>query len=638
MGRSIGDFMSRLDRHIASVRTTLSIDLFFRSLAWALVIVAGAALVGVIVHKLVQVQPPKPVWWIYAGLGAALVAAIAWAISKSPTVHDVAVRIDEKLKLKEKFSTALYCRGQKDEFALAALSDAERTAEKVDLKRQFKLTFPNAVWGAMGLALVALLIHWYVSPMDLFGREDAQRRQAQLVAKQEEAKRTLEQALAVVNAVPPAVANDDQIKLAKDQLIAQLSRPIEDPAAANRTAMKALSDVENAIKDQIKGNQRFAEAQNNQKLLQQKLNTPVTEEGPVADARRNLQQGDFSAALDDLQKSVENFDKMSKEQQEQQAQQMQQLAQQLQQMAQDPDQQRRAEEQMQKMGMEQEQIKQAQQLMQQAAQGDQQAQQQLQQMAQQAMQQMNNGQGPTPQQQQAVQQMMQQLQAQASTQQQAQQLAQAAQQLSQAMQQASQQAQQQQQQPQQQGNVQQQQQANQGQGQQQPQQQQQANQGQQQPAQQGQQQMQQGLQQMQNALGQMQAIQADAQQLQALQQAAQNCANQAMNNMGQGGQGQGQGQGQGAGQGQMPAPFGIKPEQSASPEDEKGRILASSLVQAGQLKGDAKAQLQQVIERAKGDQTDEIDQDRVSRAARKVVRDYFNSMQPSASPSTQPAR
>jgi hypothetical protein len=568
------------------------------------------------------------------------VSAIVYALYKRPCPREAAVAIDEKVGLKERISTALYVRpAQNDPFARAAVLDAEHTAEQVvvNLGQHFPMRFPRPVYATIVVALAAVMAWWLIDPMQLFGREEKQRQQMAQQQKIEAAKKTLEKALATVNAMPAIAQNQETIRLAKAEIQAMLAQPITDPAKATRTAVKALQDVNVALKQQVKSSARYAQAQNEMKLLRS-MQAPIEGQGPIADAHRAIAKGEFTAAIDELSKAIENFEKMDQQQQKQAAQQMQQMAQQLQQMADNPAQQHKLQQQLQQLGMNQQQAQQAQQLMQQAAQGDQQAMQQLQQMAQQMMQQMNNGQGPNPQQQQAIQQMMQQMQAQVNAQQQAAQMAQAAQQLAQAMQQA-----------------------------------QQAQQGQQnQPQQQGQQnqQMAQAMAQMQQQLQQMQAAAQDAQQIAAAQaaaQAAQADAHNAMNgnnpaaqvdgggqwnaNANLAGNNQQQGQFQprfagpnpgGIGAGdrtyKSPAPFGVKPEISPSQDDEKGRILASSLIKDNKpLKGASTEMLKQVAESALKEQTDEVEQERISRQAQRAVREYFSSMEKEAAGAAAPA-
>ena len=641
--------MNRLDQHVMFVQNKLALGKFLDALARAAAAFGVAVILAIVVERVFRFQLPRVGLWFWSGAAAAATLAVAWAIWRRPSAADAAVQIDERLNTKDKFATALHVRTLDDPFARAALLDAERTAHDVSLHKRFPLEFPRAAYVTLLVAAVALGAKLWLPAMDLFGREEQLRKQAEQTAKVEQAKRQLKDALAHVAAIPPALQQDEKIQLAKETLLQQLNQPVTDPARANRTAAKALLDVDEAIKNQIKNNAKFAEAQNEMKMMRA-LQVPGDEKGPVADAQRAIAKGDFQQAVDELNKLGENFDKMEKKDQEKAAEQMKNLANQLKQMAQNPQMQQQLQQQLQQMGANQQMAQQIQQMMQQAAQGDKQAQQQLQQMAQQMIQQMNNGQGPTPQQQQAIQQMMQQMQAQMNAQQTAQQMQQAAQQMAQAMQQA---AQQQGQQAQQQGQ----------------------NQQQQPGQQQGQQQMNQGAQQMQQQLQQMQAVAQDMQQIQGAQQNAANAAQQAMNGMngqqgqqGQdGGQGAWQGQGdnqggdqnqpwngqanngmgpnqggQGAGDrsGKQQAPYAIKPEMSPSQDEEKGRILASQLVKGEALKGESKEQLKEVAESALKEASEEIDQDRVSRQAQRVVREYFNSMQREAggAPTTAPSK
>jgi hypothetical protein len=633
------EHMSRLDDHVAAVQNKLALRQFIIALAWSSVIFISIVWLAVLLDRIFLLQLPKPAIWLYAGAGATLLASLIYAITQRPDANHAAIAIDQKLGLKEKISTALIIRRSDDSFAQAAVRDAEETARSLvmNLRQNFPLSFPKAAYVAIALAIAALLSYQFIDPMNLFDRQEKHNQQVAQQAKIEDAKKTVQNALATVEAMPKTAASEEAIRLAKTDLQAALNQPITDPNATKRTAVKALQDVTAAIKEQIKNSAQYADAQNEMKMMRS-MQAPAPGGGPVSDAHRAIVKGEFTEAIDDLSKAVENFDKMDKSQQQQAAQQMKQLAQQLQQMANNPAQQQKMQQQLQQAGMNQKQAQQAQQLMQQAAQGDKQAQQQLQQMAQQAQQQMNNGQPPTPQQQQQMQQMMQQMQAQANSQQQAQQMQQAAQQMAQAMQQQAQQQQGQQGQPK-------------------------RGQGQQQAQQQNQQQMAQGQAQMQQQLQQMQAMAQDAQQIAAAQnaaQAAQSSAEQAMgNNPGQGqkgGQPGGQwannqniqggnnpGQwnqqaapagpnqgGQGAGDRtyKQAAPFSVKPEISPSQDDEKGRILASTYIKDNKPnKGTSTAELQDVAKSALNDSTDEIDQERISRQAQSAVKQYFGSME-----------
>ncbi|HEX8323937.1 MAG TPA: hypothetical protein VF595_08485 [Tepidisphaeraceae bacterium] len=645
--------MSRLDDQITRVRNKLTADLFLQAWAQALLNAAAVALAYVLVRTFTPWRLPYE-WRFLIGL---LAATAAWglfvALRRRPDALTAATAIDGRLNLHEKFSTALHARQSNDPFAHAAVLDAEQAAHSADARGVFALHWPRLAGPALALAVIAAGVAWLVPPRNLLASSQKTPNSGTAVAtiEREKAKVEIQQAIAKIDQMPKAAADPTAVRLAKAELEGLLQKPDLAPDAGRRKALSALQDLEKAV-NQAQQTQRFADAKNAERMLE-KMAPGDSESGAVADAQRDLAKGNFDSAVEKLQDTVGKFDQMSDQQKQDAARQMQQMAKQLEQMANDPKAQQKAQQQMQQMGMSPQQAQQAQQLMQQAASGNQQAQQQLQQMAQQAMKQMNNGQGPTQQQMQQAQQQLQQMQAQANGQQQAQQLQQAAAQMAQAMQQAAganpQQATQTQQ-----GQSQQAQQAQQG---QQANAAQQPGQQQQQPGQQGaqpnQQQMQQAMSAMQQQMQQMQAAQQDAQQVAAAQQGAQQAAADAQAAMN--GQGQGEAPADGAAPpgapgaeqkqpggapgkiggrghtasratGGQDVPFTVDKKTAPGIEDDKGRMLAGSLVKDKAPKGESKAALANAARSAEQDAADEVDSDRVGKQAQKAVRDYFGSM------------
>lgn len=625
--------MTQLDRHVTTVRTKLALGTFVRALAWVWLVWFSLVLLLVLADRFFRFLPTHQLMWTGIGAGVSMAGAIVYAIVRRPTSTHAAIAIDQKLSLKEKFSTALSLRSSQDPFAQLVIRDAERAAASVSMHKQFPLPFPRVSYATLAVMLSAALVATLVKPMDLFGRVEAEKKKVELVKASEDAKKNIERALATVEAVARASGDNEQIKQARNELADLLKTPINDPAKARLTAAKALSDVSEAVKQQVKKSQKFASARSDSKAFKS-LQPPEEQDGPVAKAHNALAKGEFNKAVQNLKDAGEKFDQMTPEEQKKAAEQMKNLAQQLQQMAQDPNAQKTLENKMKELGADPKQAKEIAEQIQKAAGGDKEAQKQLQQMQQQLQDQLTNNPGLTKEQQQAMQDMvqnaMQQAQAQANTQQTAQNLAEAGMKMADAMQQMAGQN------PQQQG-----------------QQDQQA------------QQMSDAQQAMQDQLQQMDAVAKDAQQQAAAQQAAAQAAADAAQGMngqgkGQGGQGQGQpgdaqakadGQGEwregdpngkqgggagGAGQGEgdrsnkQAAPFAVKQEFSPTENDEKGRILASTFVKAGSIKGESKAELQQALEASEKEATDEVDQERVSRQNQKIVREYFESMQEDA--------
>lgn len=623
--------MTRLDRHVASVRTRMALSVFLRALAWAGMVFALAVWAAIVIDKLVQVRLPRQAVWFWVGLGLTVASALAYTIWRRPTRRQAAVAIDERLNLKEKFSTALYVRPSKDPFAMATVRDAEATADKVSLQKRFPLEVPKALGGTAALVALVFLTAWLLPTFDLFGVQARRQAQAeQLQQQQSQARDAVRRAIAQIEAAPPAVADKPQIKLALQTLKDLRSKPSVSPEQVSRTAQKAVQDVQDAIKEKIRENRDYAITQQEMQDFKN-IAPPADEHGPMADAQRALSQGKLGQAVSHLDDAVKNWDKLDKKEQQKAAEQAKNFANALQKMANDPKVQQNIQKQLQKMGANQQQAQQIRQMMQAAAAGDKQAQQQLANAAKQLAQQMNQKGNLSPQQQrqiaQQVQQQMRQMQQQTNTQVNAQQLAQLATGLQQAMAQSAQGGR--------------------------PGQNQQANQGGQQGSKQGQkgsQQVANAARQMQQQMQQMQAVANDAAAVAAGQNGQDGQGNQPGQNPGANGNGQRwqgqagqwgkgnnqqQGQAMGGGPGRAAgnnrpapevAPFQTKDELDPSQRDAKGKILASTFVKAGSIKGDAKMEMHKVLPSVEKDATDEVDEQRIPRQDASVVRDYFDSI------------
>lgn len=605
-------------------------SLFLQAVARAVLVLAAAVWATMVLEHLLQIHLPRPGILLLVGVVAAGVAAWIIALRRRPSEREAAVAIDDRLELKEKFSTALYARPLKDPFAVAAVRDAEQTADQVSLYNRFPIEWPlrPAAWiGALVLAV--LLTAWLMPNFDLLGVQARQQRKAEAARTERvKAERAVKQALVEIDSAPRGIADAEAVKMARRDLTEMLKRPIEDPAGAQQKAQSAHDAME-ALRQQIKQEQQFANAANAAKALAA-MDQTKQDDTPVGKAQNAMAKGDFSEAVSQLKSAVDQFDKSTQKEKQQTAAQMAQLAQQIAQHANDPAVQQQIQQQLQQMGANQQQAQQLSQLMQQAASGDQKAQQQIQQAAKQLAQQMNQKQGGSAQQQQQVANQianaMKQMQQQANGQAQAQQMAQAAQQLAQAMAQSAQQSGKGQQ-----GSQSTQQQPGQAQSGQQSAQQQMAQAGQT---------MQQQLQQLQAMANDQQAVNAGQQNGSQPGQSGQN-GNQNGNLPGQQGGGQwaagdpankpgqgfgGPGQAAGARPAPEEAPYAVKQELSQSQTDENGKILASSFVKAGTIKGDSKVGLSQAVLQEQQDATDEVGEDRIPRSAAQAVKEYFQTI------------
>ncbi len=150
--------MSRLDYHIATIRNKLALGIFLEALAWAGMGLGVAVLMAVIVERVLDRQLGHGAMLLGGGVLVTLLGAVIYSLVRRPTASLAAVKIDEVLGLKEKYSTALYARSLADPFAQASVRDAERAADEVSLYKRFPLEFPKAWLGTAAIFLAAILV------------------------------------------------------------------------------------------------------------------------------------------------------------------------------------------------------------------------------------------------------------------------------------------------------------------------------------------------------------------------------------------------------------------------------------------------------------------------------------------------
>ena len=240
--------MSRLDHHVAAVQTKLALRRFGSLFARTTFIFGLLVLLAVVVDKVSQTVPAnlrdRYRIIILIGVGVCALISAIWAGLTRPSREQAATAIDEKLRLKEKFSTAIYVRPSSDPFAMAAVKDAERTAENVQLGKQFPVPYPRMAWATKLVFALALGFAYFMPSISLFGQRSNVAKKPEAEAVQLAAKENIARAIAAVDAMPKSSQNSDEFR----KLVAELHEfnkapKLDDPNRANRRALQALQEV-----------------------------------------------------------------------------------------------------------------------------------------------------------------------------------------------------------------------------------------------------------------------------------------------------------------------------------------------------------------------------------------------------------
>jgi hypothetical protein len=325
--RDLSDFLSIAARRIVAT-------MFLARASVTLAAGAGAALGLVLATKSI---PSFEVAWMWVGpmlALAALVAAGMWTYRARPTPARVALTIDERLDLRERLTTALYCLKRDDAFAQAAVEDAvvlirnPKTAEA--LKRRVRVAPPSHWYAAPLLALAAAGAS-ALPAFSFFGAgEAAQVEQAAQEARDQkdavlaEVERQLEESAALREEL--AATMGDLTKEGQDP------RALQTPEQIKRDAIKRMTELNQRLEELLDGEK--AKTADALKDAMSQLKPP--EDGPAKELAEAMAKGDFAGAqqaLQELQKKLEEG-KLNDEQKKQLQQQMQNLADQLDKLAQ----------------------------------------------------------------------------------------------------------------------------------------------------------------------------------------------------------------------------------------------------------------------------------------------------------------
>ena len=327
--RSKAPIPTEIRKLLGIVRHRLAFERFLAGLHDALVIALVIVLLLVVATKVSPVVAPT--WWIvFAGLGAfsilvGLIVSARGRLSESA----LAALVDERLELRDRFSTAIHCVGRDDPFARAALEDALATARDPQNRRRLAATFvpraPGGAWVAPLVGVVALLLWVSVPAGDLFAPEETSTKQAADDERQsvEDTMRT------VLEEIEENPQLSEQLGDITNNFALDESRPDGEvePEEARREALRKVSELERRLDEIVNGEQG-----KKMEAMQRALSEIESgEEGEARELSEALKKGDFSKAreaLEEMQKKLENSE-MSQEERDKLTESLKDMAEQL---------------------------------------------------------------------------------------------------------------------------------------------------------------------------------------------------------------------------------------------------------------------------------------------------------------------
>ncbi|MFO0973915.1 MAG: hypothetical protein U1A27_10820 [Phycisphaerae bacterium] len=299
--------MNSLLSQAHAARRRLWVNRWLRAGGWSAAIAAGVFALLIVAERLFGLSWPTGWLAVAAGAGA-VAAATVCLIARRESLAQAAIELDRAAGLRDRISTGLIVAESADPFAQAVVADAQRKAAALSV-RQFVPLRPDRSLALGGLAtLAAVLVTWLLPEFDLLGRRQAQAEHTRALQAAREVRTQVAKPVEAVAklASEGAEAFKDLKELDELQKLAKLDTP-SDPADLRREAVKRLDRLGDELKRK-QDSERFADLKDTQRRLSE-LGEPRGEKTATSELVKNLSEGDFKSAQEQVKKLKEQLAK-----------------------------------------------------------------------------------------------------------------------------------------------------------------------------------------------------------------------------------------------------------------------------------------------------------------------------------------
>ena len=296
--------MEQIRKQARSARRRLTVERFLGYLPWTLSAAIGVALIGLVLPKLMHLPVDQTIWFSSWVGGCALVGLIinsCLTFMGGATTADAAVEIDKRFGLRERLSSALVLTPEDRETELgeALASDANRRAEKIDVRDQFSWGFRRSLLVPILPAMLAAALWWVpnrAEPEQVASKKSLSVQQVKNSTKPLMAQIKKKRAEAEKKGLTAAV---DMFK----KLEGELAKLQKDTKLDTKQTLAKLNDIKNQLSERKKELGGADSLRKNLKSMEK------FEAGPAQKLADALKQGDFMKAeesLGELLKKMEN--------------------------------------------------------------------------------------------------------------------------------------------------------------------------------------------------------------------------------------------------------------------------------------------------------------------------------------------
>ncbi len=316
--------MDNILKQVTIARRRLISTQFLQSLVQAWLITFSVAVAVLVIPKLWP-MPFDVNRWSFIAFAIAAGIGILWAIVltilKRPSMIDAATEVDLRLKLRERLSSTLQLNDddQKSAVGQALMQDAQRTAERIDIRDAFPVRLEKQyLWGLIPILLCAatFLLPNAVIPETIATGPNA--------ASLTQIKSSTQDLMDLVKEQREKAEADGLVEAA--DFFKQLQNKIDDlQKSETKDPKKILSDI-NQLKEAMQ--KRRDELGSSESMKKNLASLKSLDKGPAEKMSEAMKDGEFDNASEELQKMMDALEagKLSADQQKQLGKQMEQMA------------------------------------------------------------------------------------------------------------------------------------------------------------------------------------------------------------------------------------------------------------------------------------------------------------------------
>jgi hypothetical protein len=302
--------MDRIKSLIALARSRERLALALQAGSVGLLVAAVLLALLVLVAKLVPGTDVPNAAVVGAAFGGGLVAAIVAAMLRRSAVAtdaQLALRIDERLRLQERLTSALAFERSTDAYARAAVADAVTVASDPALRAKVRNAFPARVpahvWATTPIAALLVAAQVYLPAYEWPVEEMTPVEEARLAQKKasEDALERVKEELESAKALPQDV-RDSLASLAQNAESKVGGEAADEDA--RREAIRRMSELQNRLDDVKKSGEALRH-----EALKRDLAGLEKQDGPLSKFSDEIAKGDFASAkkeLEELAKKIES--------------------------------------------------------------------------------------------------------------------------------------------------------------------------------------------------------------------------------------------------------------------------------------------------------------------------------------------